>query len=52
MTENSGVDGDVYADVVAVDFADIPDASLIMPFCACWRLIAGLLMPIDRQFSR
>ncbi len=40
MAGDQGSDRDVYADVVAVEFADIADASEIMQFHAYWRSIA------------
>ncbi|MBT4045159.1 MAG: PAS domain-containing protein [Rhodospirillaceae bacterium] len=46
MTMDSGGNGDVYADVERVEYADVPGDSLITEFFTYWRSIAkGAAMP-------
>jgi len=47
-----GSDGDIYENVVSLDFADIPDDSLITEFFTYWRSIAGSApMPARRDLN-
>ncbi len=52
MTKDSGGDGDVHAGFVPIEFADIPDDSLIMQFFTYWRSIAkGVAMPARQDLD-